>query len=68
MEHYTEDLGEEDPLTALQWDDNFYDAVDASIHRAISEAMVPLQSCISCQIAQECEKLARAVPGQPASL
>lgn len=63
MEPLYDDQGEEeDPLSGLPWDDEFYDAVDASIHRAVAEAMSPLEERLSRQIAQACDRLAGSIP------
>ncbi|KAJ1164749.1 hypothetical protein NDU88_005183 [Pleurodeles waltl] len=51
--------GDEDPLAQLPQDDEFYEAVDASIYRAFEKAMVPIEQRLTRQTAHECAKWAQ---------
>lgn len=52
MDYEDDSQGVEDPMADLPWDEDFYDAVDASIYWAVEEAMNPLEERLSRQIAQ----------------
>ena len=55
--HFSEDAyvkGES--LSFLPWDDDFYEAVDALIHKAVAEAIASLERCLFKQVAEEHSK------------
>lgn len=60
MEH--EYYEEEDSLAYLQWDEQFYDAVDNSIYKAVSEVMTPMEQRLAERIDQACSRLMQPAP------
>ncbi|KAJ1172016.1 hypothetical protein NDU88_003872 [Pleurodeles waltl] len=73
MSEYGDIQGDEDPLAQLPWDDEFSEAVDASIYSAVEEVMAHMEKRSVQQFARECNKQAQiattAVPAptSPAS-
>lgn len=62
MEEYYED----EPQGALPFDDDFYEAVDASIFRCVNEVVTPMEQRLTDRIVAECAKLAQAHSAGPA--
>lgn len=57
-DYYDDSLGEDNALSSLQWNENFYEAVDDSIYRAVGEAMAPLEERLTTKIDQAMAHLA----------
>lgn len=64
MDTYNE---EEEVQGSLPFDDDFYDAVDASIYRCVTEVVGPMEQRLTDRLVAECAKLAHVAAPGPSS-